>query len=199
MSIKFMKIHINPRENPCPNARQRRADGRPRYPRAVTRPSPRASARAATPTPAAAPAPSRFVDGYLAYLLAQASHRISAEVHREVEAAGLSVTEWRVLASLAGDGRETIGALSELTLTKQPTLSKIVQRMERQGLVRRSATASDKRQTLVALTAQGQQAVQAHLQRALGHQARVLQPLGAREARQLITVLNRLVTLPPPR
>ena len=44
----------------------------------------------------------RFVDGYLAYLLAQASQRISAEFHLQVRAAGLSVTEWRVLASLEG-------------------------------------------------------------------------------------------------
>lgn len=62
------------------------------------------------------------------------------------------MTEWRVLASLADGARETIGTLSQLTLTKQPTLSKIVQRMERQGLVMRGNMASDRRQTLVALT-----------------------------------------------
>jgi len=138
----------------------------------------------------------KFVDGYLAYLLAQASHRISDEFHREVEAVGLSVTEWRVLASLSGGARETIGALSRLTLTKQPTLSKIVQRMERQGLVVRSDTTSDKRQTLVALTAQGQRVADEHVQRALCHQARVVKPLGARDARLLIRVLRRLVELP---
>lgn len=136
------------------------------------------------------------MDDYLAYLLAQASRRISGDFHREVEAAGLSVAEWRVLASLSGGARETIGALSELTLTKQPTLSKIVQRMERQGLVLRGDTAADKRQTLVALTAAGQRVAQQHLRLALEHQARVLKPLGARDARRLITVLRRLVELP---
>ncbi len=75
----------------------------------------------------------RFVDGYLAYLLAQASQRISAEFHLQVKAAGLSVTEWRVLASLEGSPGETIGTLAVLAITKQPTLSKVVQRMEAEG------------------------------------------------------------------
>ena len=43
----------------------------------------------------------RFVDHYLAALLAQASHLISSEFHTVVRANGLSVSEWRVLASLA--------------------------------------------------------------------------------------------------
>lgn len=140
--------------------------------------------------------PTRFVDHYLAYLLAQASHRISDEFHREIEATGLSVTEWRVLASLSGGVSETIGALSALTLTKQPTLSKIVQRMERQGLVVRSNTLLDRRQTLVALTGSGQKMAAQHVQRALRHQARVMKPLGARDARLLLAVLRRLVELP---
>ena len=155
------------------------------------------SFRANAQPPATSPESARFIDGYLAYLLAQASHRISGEFHREVEAAGLSVTEWRVLASLADGARETIGTLSQLTLTKQPTLSKIVQRMERQGLVMRGNMESDKRQTLVALTPQGQKVARRHLRRALGHQAQVLQPIDPQEAQWLIGVLRRLMELPP--
>lgn len=188
-----MKIHANARENPSPRATKPGFDGGPRYARTVTQRSFRANAQ----PPATSPEPARFIDGYLAYLLAQASHRISGEFHREVEAAGLSVTEWRVLASLADGARETIGTLSQLTLTKQPTLSKIVQRMERQGLVMRGSMASDRRQTLVALTPQGQKVARRHLRRALGHQAQVLQPIDPQEAQWLIGALHRLMQLPP--
>ena len=87
----------------------------------------------------------RFVDDYLAYLLAQASQRISAEFHQQVKAAGLSVTEWRVLASLEGSQGETIGDLAVLAITKQPTLSKVVQRMEAEGLVARTGVRADRR------------------------------------------------------
>ena len=94
----------------------------------------------------------RFVDDYLAYLLAQASQRISAEFHQQVKAAGLSVTEWRVLASLEGSAGETIGDLAVLAITKQPTLSKVVQRMEAEGLVTRTEVRADRRQTRVVIT-----------------------------------------------
>lgn len=148
--------------------------------------------------PAAAPAqpPRPFLDDYLAFLLAQASHRISGGFHREVESAGLSVTEWRVLACLSDGAHETIGTLSALALVKQPTLSKVVQRMERQGLVARCGTTADKRQTLVMLTDEGRAVAERHVRRALAHQAAVLKPLGARNARLLITALRRLVELP---
>ena len=46
----------------------------------------------------------RFVDHYLAALLAQASHLISSEFHAVVRANGLSVSEWRVLASFLPEG-----------------------------------------------------------------------------------------------
>lgn len=149
--------------------------------------------------PAADAGTTRFVDEYLAFLLAQASHRVSGVFHHAVEGAGLSVTEWRVLASLSGSAGETIGALSELTLTKQPTLSKIIQRMERQGLVERRAAALDRRQTLVAMTPAGRALAARCVQRALQHQSRVLRPLGARNARTLIRVLRQLIDLPEAR
>ena len=57
---------------------------------------------------------SRFVDDYLAYLLAAASARVSAEFHEEVKRARLSVPKWRVLASLADGAPSTVGELAEI-------------------------------------------------------------------------------------
>lgn len=155
--------------------------------------------RTAAPAGAQATAPPRFIDDYLAYLLAQASRRVSGPFHGEVQMGGLSVTEWRVLAGLSGVQHESVGALSEITLTKQPTLSKIIQRMERQGLVRRSDTPVDRRQTLVALTPKGHALAAGYVQRAMQHQQRVLQPLGARNASTLMRVLRQLIDLPESR
>lgn len=140
----------------------------------------------------------RFIDGYLAYLLAQASSRISHEFHREVNAAGLSVTEWRVLASLAGSGGESIGSLSQLALTKQPTLSKVVQRMENDGLVARTRVRTDRRQTVVRLTPKGLRLTETLRERARRHQNAVLEPFGADNARMLLAMLRELLALHPP-
>ena len=155
--------------------------------------------RSAAPAGAQAAAPPRFIDDYLAYLLAQASRRVSGPFHGEVQMGGLTVTEWRVLAGLSGVPHESVGALSEITLTKQPTLSKIIQRMERQGLVRRSDTPVDRRQTLVTLTPKGHALAAGYVQRAMQHQQRVLQPLGARNASTLMRVLRQLIDLPESR
>ncbi len=142
-------------------------------------------------------APARFVDDYLAFLLAQASSRISREFHREVNAAGLSVTEWRVLASLEGSAGESIGVLSQLALTKQPTLSRVVQRMEAEGLVTRARVRSDRRQTVVRITPRGHRLTAALRARALQHQAAVLEPFGADNAEMLLGMLRQLLALHP--
>ncbi|MBR0565328.1 winged helix-turn-helix transcriptional regulator [Azoarcus sp. L1K30] len=142
--------------------------------------------------------PQRFVEDYLAFLLAQASSRISREFHHEVEAAGVSVTEWRVLASLDGSAGESIGALSQLTLTKQPTLSKVVQRMEAEGIVSRTRVRSDRRQTVVKITPKGQRLTDTLRQRAIEHQTRVLAPFGQDNADMLIAMLKELLALHPP-
>lgn len=135
----------------------------------------------------------RFVENYLAFLLAQASHRISAEFHRQVEAMGLTVTEWRVLSSLSDSQGETVGQLAFLTMTKQPTLSKLLQRLERDGLVQRIREKDDRRQTRVILTARGQALASDLCARALAHQQEVLAPLNAAQSEALLDALQVLL------
>ena len=74
-----------------------------------------------------------FVDDYLAYLLARASHLISSEFHTVVEASGLSLMEWRVMASLSGKDSLSINELASIVLAKQPTVTKLVGRMQDAG------------------------------------------------------------------
>lgn len=142
-----------------------------------------------------APVPGEpFVHDYLAYLLARASHQVSQEFHREVERAGLSVPEWRVLATLSRGGAITLGELAETVLAKQPTVTKLVIRMEAAGLVSRATGTTDRRQALVNITPEGRTRVEGLLQAAKKHEARVLADLGADEARALKEVLRRLIS-----
>lgn len=142
-----------------------------------------------------APVPGEpFVHDYLAYLLARASHQVSQEFHREVARAGLSVPEWRVLATLSRGGAITLGELAETVLAKQPTVTKLVIRMEAAGLVSRATGTTDRRQALVNITPEGRTRVEGLLQAAKKHEARVLADLGADEARALKEVLRRLIS-----
>jgi DNA-binding MarR family transcriptional regulator len=136
-----------------------------------------------------------FVDDYLAALLARASHLISAEFHRIVQAGGFSVGEWRILATLTDSPGRSVGELARVALNKQPTVTRMLDRMEARGYVERFAHPSDRRVTLVRITPAGQQVVAGLLTLAKAHERRVLEPLGAGHAAELKTMLRRIIEL----
>lgn len=133
-----------------------------------------------------------FVRDYLSYLLAQASYAVYKAFDARVRAAGLSSTEWRVLATLSdGDGL-TIGELAHEVLAQQPTLTKLVDRMERAGLVERRGDATDGRRTLVFETARGRSRVAPLLVQAKGHERAALAEFTPHEAETLKRALRAL-------
>ena len=111
-----------------------------------------------------------FVDDYLPALLAQASHLISGEFHRVVRAKGFTVSEWRVLATLASGDPISIGRLAEITVTKQPTVTRVLDRMEARGQVQRLPHETDRRVTLVGITPAGARLVSGLIRLAREHE-----------------------------
>ena len=134
-----------------------------------------------------------FVDTYLAYLLARSSHLISSEFHAVVQANGLSLMEWRVMASLKGKEHLSIGELADIVLAQQPTVTKLVGRMAASGWLEREDAPHDKRQSLVRLTSAGEQKVQPLILQALAHEAQVVAQLGSAETAQLKHLLEKLI------
>jgi DNA-binding MarR family transcriptional regulator len=133
-----------------------------------------------------------FVRDYLSYLLAQASYAVYKEFDARVRAAGLSSIEWRVLATLSdGDGL-TIGELASEVLAQQPTLTKLVDRMERAGLVERRGDETDGRRTLVFETAPGRALVAPLLAQAKAHERAVLTAFPAKDIEALKGILHAL-------
>jgi DNA-binding MarR family transcriptional regulator len=140
----------------------------------------------------------RFVDDYLPALLGQASHLISEEFHRVVNAHGFSVAEWRVLATLAGGQPMSIGRLAQVVLSKQPTVTRLLDRMEAKGHVERIANDGDRRITLVRITQGGAKAASRLVELAKAHEQRVLEPFGLEHAAQLKGILRRMIDLHQP-
>lgn len=134
-----------------------------------------------------------FVDDYLAYLLARASALVSDEFHREVAAAGLGVLEWRVLATLSDGQARTINQLADIVLAKQPTVTKVIDRLEASGDVIRSVSATDRRQSFVSLTDAGIAHVTPLLASARRHEADVLARFGETQSAQLKDALRELI------
>ena len=115
-----------------------------------------------------------FVEEYLLYLLARVSHVLSSEFHHQLRRRGVAVPVWRVLASLTGSKGETVTGLAEVCLLQQPTMTKLLDRMVRDGLVTRSQDARDRRVVRVALTPKGETLATELTHAARQHEAAVL-------------------------
>lgn len=135
----------------------------------------------------------RFVDGYLAALLARASHLISSEFHEVVRREKLPVPEWRILASLKGSAPVPVGRLAQLVLAPQPTVTRQLDRMQAKGLVRRITHEGDRRLTLAELTPKGRRLADRLIMLARAHERRVLAPFGAERAAMLKRVLQEMI------
>lgn len=150
----------------------------------------------AKPTPRdnaeASPGDARFVEDYLLYLLARASHQASSEFHAVAKEHGVSMAEWRVLSYLS-DGPASIGELAAVTLLQQPTLTKIVDRMQRDGLVDRNPEPTDGRRVRVSVTRRGRTLVANLIPLARHHEDLVLDGYTPAEARALKTTLKTLI------
>ena len=143
----------------------------------------------------ATPPAARFVENYLPALLAQASRLISTEFHAVVQASGFSVTEWRILATLTGSEGMSIGGLAQVSVSKQPTVTRLLDRMEAKGHVQRFDHDTDRRVTMVRITPQGRKIVAGLIRQAKAHEQRVLEPFGAAPAEELKSTLRRIIEL----
>ena len=162
-----------------------------RKPRA-TDPGPAPAKPARVRASAANADPANFADDYLLYLLARASLQASRQFHQIVKARGLQVPEWRVLGSIFATPR-TIGDLADRTLLKQPTLTKIIDRMERAGWVERQADQGDGRRVKVAITAAAKRKTETLMDLARQHERSVLAGYAPKEAAELKKTLQLLI------
>ena len=100
-----------------------------------------------------------------------------------------------VMASLADGEPISITDLAQVTVTKQPTVTRLLDRMEAKGQVQRLPHDSDRRITLVRITRKGAKAVEHLIALAREHERRVLEPFGLARAEELKRTLRRLVEL----
>lgn len=134
-----------------------------------------------------------FVDNYLPALLAQASQIISTEFHEVVQKNGLTITEWRVLSTLSGAGVVSVGHLARIATSKQPTVTRVVDKMVLVGYVHRVAHNGDRRVTLVEITPVGKSLISGLIEKAKQHEDGVVQRLQPLDVKALKQTLRRLI------
>ena len=144
----------------------------------------------------------RFVGSYLGYLLGQASHAVYRDFENAIAEQGLTHIAWRVLAVLhdaavapGADGKGlAVGCLAHDVLSKQPTVTKLVQRMADDGLVQLLADPDDHRRTLVVATSEGHRIAAALIEQARAQESTLLSRWSAGEAEALKRHLQKLAS-----
>ncbi len=132
-------------------------------------------------------------DDYLPYLLARAAHQVAGGFHAGLKRHDLTAFSWRVLATLS-DGRGcTVGELCERCLAKQPTVSKLIDRLERERWVRRRRDQEDGRRVLVEITDAGRRKIAPVLAEARDYERALLGAGAASELERLRTQLRALI------
>lgn len=134
----------------------------------------------------------RFLDTHLAYQLSHAAHVVSRELTQTLHDKDISVAQWRVLASLYDDAPTTVLRLAERTLYQQTTLTKLLDRMQTAGLIERSASALDRRERLLTLTAAGKKLAASLTRRASNAEKKACALLSQTERAALQKTLSAL-------
>lgn len=106
------------------------------------------------------PEDSGFVlDEYPLYNLVRASATYTEAMAAALAPFGLEVTEWRILMLLDDRSPSAVGELARRSVTKLPTLTRLLMRMEAGGLITRRVSRADRRVVEIAMTAKAQKAL----------------------------------------
>lgn len=96
------------------------------------------------------------LDQFAPYLINRISHRWNLDLQEQLKEHGLTTLQMRVLAVLSVMSGVTINELAVFTITEQSTMSRTLDAMEEQNLIRRSLRPSDARVREVFLTQEGE-------------------------------------------
>ncbi|MBL0421349.1 homoprotocatechuate degradation operon regulator HpaR [Ramlibacter sp. AW1] len=140
----------------------------------------------------------RFTHRNLPRLLLQAREAVMAHTRPSLREHGLSDQQWRVLRVLGEHGTVETGRIAREAFILGPSLSGVLARMERDGLVQRERDPQDQRRTVVEATARGKALVQALSDGIEAHYAWMEKSLGRQNLRQLYELLDRLIELEQP-
>ena len=127
------------------------------------------------------------------YLMNRIMHRYNQNVQAEIAPLGLSVPKMRALAALAAKETLTVNELAVFAVAEQSTMSRTVDQMERDGLIRRDVHPEDSRARVVTLTEAGQKAYAAVWPIMRKAEAALLDGLEPGETEVLREILNRVL------
>lgn len=132
------------------------------------------------------------LENYLPYLLNRAGARIAEAFGKEMRPLGATLQIWRVLAALREHDGRRMGDLAGTTSIEVSTLTRLIDGMEKKGLVIRRRAADDARAIVLNLTAGGRRLIARILPIAERYERVALEGFDDGEVSLLKSALRRL-------
>lgn len=133
-----------------------------------------------------------FADNYLGYLLARCSYDVSAPFHAKLKQEGVTVLTWRVLSSIRNSS-DTVNELATKVLVNQSTLSKALDRMERDQLIEREPDPEYRSKIKIKITSLGKDLIDRLIEIANSYGDESLDHMSAGDLQQLRDLLTKLI------
>lgn len=96
--------------------------------------------------------PGFVLDDYVLYNFVRTTATYTEEMAAALKDYGLDTMKWRILMLLHDKSPSSVGELARRSVTKTPTLTRVLIRMEKEGLVLRRALDDDRRIVQVTMT-----------------------------------------------
>jgi DNA-binding MarR family transcriptional regulator len=126
--------------------------------------------------------------------LIRRAHQLSVSIFTENTAAfEITAVQFAMLNALVDEPGEDQITLAGKVAFDAATSGAVIARLEAKGLLRRDADPKDKRRKLLTATSEGEKIVVAMKAAVADVQGQIMQPLSAKEAEQLTSLLGKLV------
>jgi len=139
-----------------------------------------------------------FTHRNLPRLLLQAREAVMAHTRPSLREHALSDQQWRVLRVLGEHGAVEVGRVAREAFILGPSLTGVLARMERDGLITRGRDPADQRRTMVEATPQGMKLVKRLSTSIEAHYEWMETSLGKVKLKQLYELLDQLIALEQP-
>ncbi len=132
------------------------------------------------------------LDNYPLYNLNRTSATYIDVMSKALKEIGMNQNQWRILGILGDKNPSTVTGIARRGVLKMSTLTRMLDRMERDGLVQRSLWKEDKRVVQVKITAKGKRALDKILAVAANVYKKSFEGISDAEAKRLMKTLAKM-------
>lgn len=132
------------------------------------------------------------VQSFPLYWVARLNAKYSLAMEKQLKRVGMDVPRWRVGMMVRIHGELSISQIAEHAIGKLPTITKIVYRMQDEGLVVVKTSDQDGRVSLVSLTEKGHEAINGVTQATTGLFDGIYDGLSKEDLEQLMKTLRHM-------